>query len=188
MHALGLVLLLLQAPGDGWALAQVPPREVKTLYWDLFGTTETWVSIIPVDPAGGPPLVRLVFQAFFAGKEAKGVPSRLVLRALALPMTIVREYTLRLVVDGQNIDLASSCVSPGGGAGPPCQLLYPVCDEGCSANGVAVDLQPELLRQLAGAHSVTGTALGFSTLLTSEDRAAISRFAGAIQVMAVPRD
>ena len=47
MQALGLVLLLLQAPGDGWALAQVPLREVKTLYWDLFGTTETWVSIIP---------------------------------------------------------------------------------------------------------------------------------------------
>src|SRR5262245_4245973 len=112
MHAVALVLLLLQAPGDGWALAQVPPREVKTLYWELFSTTESWVSVIPVGPAGGQPLVRLIFQAFFAGREAKGTPSRLVLRALALPLTIVTEYPFRLVIDHETIDLASSCVSP----------------------------------------------------------------------------
>ncbi|MFI5183178.1 MAG: hypothetical protein ACHQNV_02180 [Vicinamibacteria bacterium] len=183
MHALGLILVLLQAPGDGWALAQPPPREVKSLYWDLFGTTETWVSIIPADPAGGRALVRLVFQAFFVGKEAKGAPSRLVLRALALPMTVVSKYPLRLIVDDhETIDLGASCVSPGTGSGPPpCQLLYPVCDQGCSANGVAVDIQPALLNRLGKAHAVTGTALGFSILLTSKDRAAIGDLAKTIE-------
>jgi hypothetical protein len=187
MHAVALVLLLVQAPGDGWALAHVPPREVKTLYWELFNTTETWVSIIPAGPSGGQPLVRLIFQASFAGREAKGVPSRLVLRALALPLTIVTKYPFRLVVDEQTIDLASACESPETTSGPRCQFLYPMCDDWCSANGIAVDLSPALLRQLAGARTVTGTALGFPIVLTPDDRVALSKFAGAIRLVPVPR-
>ena len=185
MPAVTLMLLLLQAPGDGWALAQVPDREVKTLYWDLFGTTETWVSIIPTGPEGGQPLIRLIFQAFFVGKEVKGAPSRLVLRAMGLPMTIVREYSLSFVVDNETFDLGSSCVSPGG-SGPPCQLLFPVGDSS-SANGVEVDVQPALLERLAAAHVATGTALGFPIKLSSDDRAAIAKLAETAHVKAAPR-
>jgi len=122
MQALALALVLLQAPGDGWAFAQVPAREVKTLYWDPFGTTETFVSVIPAGPEEGRPLIRLIFQAFFAGKEANGTPDRMVLRALGLPLTVVRDYTLSLVVDHETFDLALAC-SLLGGPGPPCQLL-----------------------------------------------------------------
>lgn len=105
---LTLVFLLLQAPGDGWALAQVPAREVKTIYWDLYGTSETFVSLIPSDPAGGSPLVRLVLQALFVGKEPRGSPSRLVLRALPFPSTVVTQYSFQLVVDQKPFELGSA--------------------------------------------------------------------------------
>jgi hypothetical protein len=46
---LGVVTLLLsQAPGDGWGMVDSRPREVKRLYWDLFQTTEVWVTLSPV--------------------------------------------------------------------------------------------------------------------------------------------
>jgi hypothetical protein len=181
MHTLTLVLLLLQAPGDGWALAQVPPRQVKTLFWDLFGTSETWVSVIPGHPEGGQPLVRLILQAFFLGKDVKRAPNRLVLQALPLPMTVVKEYSLRLVVDDETFDLGASCMSPGG-SGPPCQLLFPVCADGCAANGVAVEVQPALLQRLAKARVVGGTALGFPILLSSDDLGAVGKFVQAIHL------
>ena len=174
LQALTLVLLL-QAPGDGWALAQVPDREVKTLYWELFDTSETWVSVIPSGPKDEPPLTRLILQAFFVGKSTAGPPSRVVLRALGLPMTIMRDYSLKLTVDDKAFDLAPACASPAG-SGPPCQLLYPP-GANSSANGVAVDLDPGLVERLAGAHAVTGTALGFPIVLSPDDLAALARFA-----------
>jgi hypothetical protein len=67
LGSLPLALLLLQAPGDGWALVQ-DTRQVKRLYWDLFQTTEVWLRLIPEDPDGKPPLVNLIFQAFFPGR------------------------------------------------------------------------------------------------------------------------
>jgi len=185
MNALPLVLLLLQAPGDGWALAQAPPQQVKTLYWDLFQTTEVWVSLIPADPDARPPLVRLIFQAFFAGREVKGAPSRLTLRALPLPLTVITDLSLRVTVDGETADLAASCSAPGGQGsreGNPCFLLYPPCgpDGGCSANGVAAELSTPLLRSLARSRTVEGVVLGFPVVLSRDDRAAIGQFAERI--------
>jgi hypothetical protein len=177
-----LLLLLLQAPGDGWALAPVPPRAVKTLYWDLFDTSETWVSIIPTDRQGRQPLVRLVFQAYSDGKEAKGPPSRLVLRALPLPMTVIERISLRLVVDQETFDLGLPCESTRY-VGPACQLLFPVGEQS-SANGIAVDISPGLLERVSRAHYVTGTVLGIPIVLSSEDRAALSQFIKALHLKA----
>ena len=81
-------LLLVQGSGDGWALVH-DTRQVKRLYYDLFQTTEIWVRLIPEDSEGKPPLVNLIFQAFFPGRaerdpytglprEPKGPPARLV--------------------------------------------------------------------------------------------------------------
>ena len=65
-----LGVLLFQGPGDGWA--NVPDaRQVKRLYWDLFKTTEIWVRLIPETPGGKPPLVNLIFQAFYPGVPAR---------------------------------------------------------------------------------------------------------------------
>src|SRR2546422_1862801 len=109
LSSLLLGILLFQGPGDGWVL--VPgTRQVRRLYWDLFQTTEVWLSLIPEDPAGKPPLVSFIFQAFFPGpaerdpysglpREPKGPPARLVLRAPALPLTVISQLTLRLERD-----------------------------------------------------------------------------------------
>ena len=70
LPSLLLGILLFQGPGDGWVL--VPStRQVKRLYWDLFQTTEVWLSLIPEDPAGTRPLVTFIFQAFFPGQAER---------------------------------------------------------------------------------------------------------------------
>jgi hypothetical protein len=169
LSSLLLGVLLFQGPGDGWAL--VPDaRQVKRLYWDLFQTTEIWMRLIPGDPEGKPPLVSLIFQAFFPGRpetdastglprEPKGPPAELVLRAQPLPLTVVRELTLRLMVDGKSVDLT--------GPGARYRYLYP-CPPGnvCPANAVAAEIEPSLLRLIVTAREVKGEALGLPIRLT----------------------
>ena len=98
--ALLLMLPLLQAPDDGWGVARVQPREVKQIYWELLQTTEVLVRLVPVDPAGKPVRVNLVFQAFFPGRAErdpysgllqvpKGRPARLAVTAQAFALTFI---------------------------------------------------------------------------------------------------
>src|SRR5688572_27240571 len=105
--ALALILLT-QSPGSGWVMAPAPPREVKRLYWELFQTTEVWVSLTPGVGNGNQPLLNLVFQAFFPGRPErepysglpqwpKGAPARLVVRAEPFSLTAIRDLTLRFV-------------------------------------------------------------------------------------------
>jgi hypothetical protein len=127
-------LLLTQS---GWALAQAKPREVGRTYWELLPEMEIWVRLIPEDPEGKPPLVNLVFHAFFPGRAErdpytglpqwpKGEPARLTLSAEPLPSTVIRELSLQLVVDGKTIDLTGPngryrtlpCVIPSGDCSP----------------------------------------------------------------------
>jgi hypothetical protein len=74
----------------------------------MFQTTEIWLRLIPEHSEGKPPLVNLIFKAFFPGRaerdpytglprEPKGPPARLVLVAQPLPLTVIRELSLRLV-------------------------------------------------------------------------------------------
>lgn len=44
LRLLALMLLLPQAPDDGWGLTRVQPREVKRIYWELLQTTEVLVA------------------------------------------------------------------------------------------------------------------------------------------------
>lgn len=191
-----LTLLLLQGPGEGWSLAPAPPREVKRLYWDLFGTTEVWVLLLPDSPKGEAQPVNLVLQAFFSGRAKRdsssglpkwpqGKPDRLALTVQALPLTVVREPSLNLAIDGETFDLGAPC-SPGGAGPPACRLLFP--GEGAAANGLSVELQPAMLQRLANARAATGTALGFPIRLSSEDLRAVGQFAEAIHLDGVPRE
>ena len=178
-----LGVLLFQGPGDGWVLVS-DTGHVKRLYWDLFQTTEVWLSLIPEDPAGTPPLVTFIFQAFFPGqaerdpysglpREPKGPPARLVLRAQALPLTLVRQYTLRLEIDDKTVDLT----------GPAARYRYlPACLAGdeCSANAVEAELEPSLLRSMLTARIVKGEALGFPIRLTADDQRSLAEFATRI--------
>ena len=45
ISALALAIVL-QGPGDGWAFVH-DTGKVKTLYWELFDTTEVWLRLIP---------------------------------------------------------------------------------------------------------------------------------------------
>ena len=196
-----LALFLFQGPGEGWNLVQAPPREVKRVYWDLFETTEVWVLLLPGGPQGEPPPVNIVVQAFFSGRAKrdpysglpqwpKGEPERLTVRVQPVPMTLFNELSLRLVVDDETFDLGASCMSPGR-SGPPCQILYSgVVSEsgfGAAAIGVSVEVQPALLQRLAKARVVTGTALGFPILLSSDDLGAVGKFAEAVHLNVAPR-
>lgn len=167
---LGVVTLLLsQVPGDGWGMVDSRPREVRRLYWDLFQTTEVWVTLSPVtaDTVAGP---RFAFQAFFPGREVKGRPQRIQVKALVGAATT--DLSLRVTVDGKTRDLTG----PDGAS----SLLYPPSCEGCSANGVVADLRPEILRAMVDAANVEVMALGSTFQLSSPDRAALVEFAKQI--------
>ena len=97
-------------------------------------------------------------------------------------LTYPRDLSLRLVVDDETIDLGASCVP--GGSGPACQLLFP--GEG-AANGISVEVQPVLLQRLAKARVVTGTALGFQILLSSDDLDAVGKFVEGIHLNVASR-
>jgi hypothetical protein len=183
LGSLPLALLLFQGPGDGWAL--VPgTREVKRLYWDLFQTTEVWVRLVPENPDGKPPLVSLVFQAFFPGRaerdpysglprEPKGPPARLVVQAQPLPLTVIRDLSLRLFVDGKTVELT-------GPASRYRSLPCLVASDDCSPNAVEAELEPSLFRSLITARTVGGEALGFPVKLAEADRQAMAEFATRI--------
>jgi hypothetical protein len=185
LGSLTLALRLFQAPGDGWAMVQ-GTREVKKLYWELFETTEVWIRLIPEDPDGKPPLVNLIFQAFFPGRaerdpytglprDPKGPPARIVVQAQPLPLTLIRELSLRLVIDGRRIDLT----------GPTSRyrnLPCLVASEDCVPNAVEAELEPSTLRSLIAATSVRGEALGFPIKLTDADGAVLAEFATRIGV------
>lgn len=167
---LGVIALLVsQLPGDGWAMVDSRPREVRRLYWDLFQTTEVWVTLSPVTAAKitGP---RFAFQAFFPGREVKGRPQRIQVKALAGEMA--NEPSLRVTIDGKTMDLTG----PAGIS----FLLYPPGCEGCVANGVVADLKPEVLRNLVDAADAAIVAFGLTFHLSSEDRAALGEFAKQI--------
>ena len=175
-----LLAALLQAPGDGWAFVH-DTGKVKTLYWELFDTTEVWLRLIPQRASGEAPLQNLIFQAFFPGKQPKGRPARVVVRALPLPLTIIREPMLRFSVDGKALDLTAD----------PSRFryLYPVCSDasGCSANGVEAELDPALLGSMLIARSVTGEGLGFPFRLTAGEQKLLSEFAGRAGLGPEPR-
>lgn len=179
-----LAALLTQS---GWALAGAKPREVGRTYWELIPEMEVWLRLVPEDSEGKPPLVNLVFHAFFPGRARRepysllpqwpqGEPARLTLSAEPLPLTVVRELVLRFEIDGRTIDLT----------GPranyrtlPCLVAM----DGCTPNMVEADLDASVLRSLAAARSVPGVALGFPIRLAAADQDAIRVFAAKAGVV-----
>ena len=177
-------VLMVVLSQSGWALTQAPPREVRRLYWELIPEMEIWVRLIPEDPEGKPPLVNLVFHAFYPGRAKRDpytglpawpreAPARLTVSAEPLPQTLIRELSLRLVIDGQTIDLT----------GPNSRyrnLPCSVSSEDCAPNAVEAELDASTLRTLATALSVGGDALGFPIKLAAADQLALRDFVARI--------
>ena len=161
------LLLLLQAPGEGWALTDIKPGEIGKLYWDLLDTTEVWVRLNPEVPDGkGPAPLRLVFQAFYPGREPKGPPKRVGARVVG---PAVADLSFRLTFDGRTVDLTG----PDGSS----RLLFPApgCED-CSANGVDAEMKPNVLRALAAASNAAGTAMGVPFEISTADRKLLQAF------------
>jgi len=186
--ALSSLILLVQGPGAGWVMAPAPPREVRRLYWELQETTEVWVRLTPGDPNGAPPLLSLVFQSFFPGRQPRepysllpqwprGAPARLVVRAEPFPATAVRDLSLRFVLDDYTFDLT----------GPGNRYTLLSCGDDCAPNAVEAELDPTLLRALIAARTISGEALGFPIQLMPADQLALGDFAARVGLAATKK-
>jgi hypothetical protein len=183
LRAVAMALILV-VPQSGWALLQTPPREVGRVYRELVPETEIFVRLIPENLDGSPPLVSLGFQAFYPGRQErdpysglprwpKGVPARLTVVAEPLPRTLIRELSLRLVIDGVTLDLTAP---KSRYRNLPCL----VATEDCSPNAVETELEPRILHSLISARTVQGQALGFQVRLTAADQTALAHFAASV--------
>jgi hypothetical protein len=172
-----LSLLLVQAPGDGWGMAPGKPGEVKHLYWDLFDTTEVWVQLAPDLAKGeGPAPLQLVFQAFYKGREAKGIPSRVGARVVGQAFA---DLSFRLTYEGKTVDLTG----PQGNS----RLLFPPACDNCGANGVDAEIGVDVMREYAAATNPGGSALGVPFVLSTADRSALKAFVAGIESSGVTR-
>ncbi len=160
-------LLLLQAPGDGFGMVDTRPREVRRLYWDLFQTTEVWVTLSPVtqNTVAGP---RFAVQALFPGREVKGPPGRIQVKALVDP--VGNDTSFRVTVNGKAWEVT--------GAGGDWFLLRG--DYGTF--GIVAALTPEVLRAMAGSANVTVSVLGVELRLSPQDVEALAEFARQIEL------
>jgi len=148
--------LMLVAPQSGWVLTHANPREVGRVYWELIPQTEVRVRLIPELPDGKPPLVNLVFHAFYAERAEwdpytglprwpKGPPARLTVSAEPLPLTVIRELSLQMGIDGHVIDLT----------GPDAHYRVLPCvapDSDCAPNAVEAEVDPSVLRSIVQAN------------------------------------
>ena len=154
-----------------------------------------WSSLIlltPGDPNGAPPLLSLVFQAFFPGRPRRdpytglpqwptGSPARMVVRVEPFPLTAIRALSLQLTLDGHAFNLTGPgsryAILPCGAGG---------CD-GCAPNIVEAELDPALLRALTVARTVAGEALGFPIQLTSADQRTLGELAARVGLSATQK-
>ena len=182
--AVVLAGLIALSSAEAPAQIQAPPREVRRVYWELVKSSEVFVRLIPEDSAGNAPLVSLTFRAYFPGRARRdpytglpewptGAPARLTVAAEPLPLTLIRELSLQLVIDGSTIDLT----------GPNSRyrnLPCLVASEDCVPNAVEAELEPSILRSFVTANSVRGKALGFPVRVVAADQAAVRAFAARV--------
>lgn len=180
----GVSILIVALLQSAWALTQSPPREVRRLYWELVPETEIWVRLVPENAQGKPPLVNLVFHAFYPGRAErdphtglpqwpKVPPTRLTVSAEPLPQVVIRELSLRLAIDDRTVNLT----------GPDSRYRNLPCvvpDSTCSPNAVEAELEPSVLRSAVTARSVGGNALGFPITLVAADQLALGEFVAKI--------
>jgi hypothetical protein len=159
-----------QGPGDGYNLAPSPPREIKTLYWELFQTTEIWVRLTPEGENRKPAPVSLIFIATFPGKKLAHEPTDINIRAQVDLRFVASKFSLKLIPDpGELLDLA----------GPGANFeYYPRCPSGdCAVTGVISVVPWKVFGRMVQAKSIVGEALGLGISLREADLDALRAFA-----------
>jgi len=160
-----------QGPGEGYNLVPSSPREIKTLYWELYQTTEIWVRIIPERENRKPAPVSLIFSVTFPGKKQPDVPTQINIRAQADPLFVASKFSLKLVPQpGKLLDLAAP--------GTNFQYIpYHPTGETYAVTGVISIVPWEVFSQIVQAKSIAGEVLGIEVLLQNADLDALRAFA-----------
>ena len=167
-----------QGPGDGYNLAPSSPREIKTLYWKLFKTTEIWVRLSPEGKDHKPAPVSLIFYVTFSGKELSLEPTHVTIRAQADPRFVASKFSLKLAPQpGEPLDLVGPLGTVKNSIGTSYQY-YPNCPEGgCAVTGVISYLPWKVFLQIARSESLTAEALGIEVSFQQADLDALRAFA-----------
>ncbi len=168
--ATATVFVAPQAPGGAWALVASEDGEIRTLYFDLFRQSETWLKIVPLFEESGPNPTTLYFSITYPGKNLTATPAVVRLRAQSnlrvYPMTL-RTPTLTLRLDGADrLDLTAR--------GYGHWLNYP-CDE-CAFDGIVTNVPLLTFFRILEARVVDGTALGFPFRLGEAHLSALQEF------------
>ena len=162
---------LVQAPGEGYNLLPTPPRQIKSLYFELFKTTEVWVRLTPVGKDGQPAPVSLIFSTTFSGKKQAKIPADINIRAQVDPLFVASKFSLKLELPpGELLDLTAPGVN---------FEYYPRCPSGetCAVTGVISIVPWRIFRQIVEAKSVTGEVMGREVSLQEADLIALRAFA-----------
>jgi hypothetical protein len=85
-------------------------------------------------------------------------------------LTVLRELSLRLVIDGKTLDLT--------GPGREFRRLgCLIATTDCAMNGIEAEFEPSMLRSMITAKTVQGHALGLPIELKKADQLALAEFA-----------
>ena len=90
ISALALAIVL-QGPGDGWAFVH-DTGKVKTLYWELFDTTEVWLRLIPEGGAGEAELEPAVLRSMLGARGLSGEGLGFTFRLTAEDQRLLAEF------------------------------------------------------------------------------------------------
>jgi hypothetical protein len=167
-----------QGPGDGYNFAPSSPREIKTLYWELFQATETWVRLSPVAENRKPAPLSLIFYVTFSGKKLPSEPTDITIRAQADPLFVASKFSLKLTPQpGEPLDLVGSLGTVKNSIGTKFQY-YPNCPEGgCAVTGVVSYLPWLVFLNIARSKSLTAEVLGIKVSFEQGDLDALRAFA-----------
>ena len=173
-----MALSAAQGPGDGYNLAPSAPREIKTLYWELFKTTETWLRLSPLGPDRKPAPLSLIFFVTFSGRKLLSEPTEIAVRAQADPRFVVSKFSLKLKPQpGEPLDLVGPLGTVKNSIGTKFQF-YPNCPAGdCAVTGVVSYLPWPVFLSTARAGSLTGELLGLEVTFEQADLDALQAFA-----------
>jgi hypothetical protein len=170
--------MMSQAPGSAWVLAPTPERTVRTLYWQLFDSTEIWTRIAPKAPDASRPLpLNLIFSATFKGKvvtgQEPGARPEITILAQPHPLAALPIPNLSFTVvpdDGRHFDLIANGMAS----------RVPSLGDNCCSDAIVARIDDALLLALVKSKKITGHVLGFDYVLDRDDTDALAKFGSLV--------
>ena len=165
-----------QAPGSGWMVAPSPERAVKTLYWQLFDTTEVWTRVVPLDTTGSKLPLSFVISATAKGKSFNEAPPYVTVLAQPDPRAFLPYDSFSLLMittNGDRFDFVRNGAASRLGA---------FCD-GCSLTAIVARVDSAVFHRLSTSRTISGSVLGLSFFLGLDDTTALAEFARRVRIL-----